>query len=65
MTRPREGQTFDGGSRFVRYVNFVKLPHTVFALPFALERFLQRLGGARLGGDLDRAQGLDDRHQQR
>ncbi len=36
MTRPREGQTFGGSSRFVRYVNFVKLPHTVFALPFAL-----------------------------
>ena len=36
MTRPREGQTFAGGSRLVRYVNFVKLPHTVFALPFAL-----------------------------
>ena len=36
MTRSREGQTFDGGSRLVRYVNFVKLPHTVFALPFAL-----------------------------
>lgn len=32
----REGQTFGGTSRFVRYVNFVKLPHTVFALPFAL-----------------------------
>lgn len=32
----REGQTFAGGSRVVRYVNFVKLPHTVFALPFAL-----------------------------
>ncbi len=32
----REGQTFDGTSRLVRYVNFVKLPHTVFALPFAL-----------------------------
>ncbi len=36
MTRPREGQTFGGASRFVRYINFVKLPHTVFALPFAL-----------------------------
>ena len=36
MARPREGQTFAGGSRLVRYVNFVKLPHTVFALPFAL-----------------------------
>lgn len=32
----REGQTFEGKSLFVRYVNFVKLPHTVFALPFAL-----------------------------
>jgi len=33
---PREGQTFAGESLLVRYVNFVKLPHTVFALPFAL-----------------------------
>jgi len=33
---PREGQTFAGASRWVRYANFVKLPHTVFALPFAL-----------------------------
>ena len=32
----REGQTFAGGSRLVRYANFVKLPHTLFALPFAL-----------------------------
>lgn len=32
----REGQTFKGDSLLVRYVNFVKLPHTVFALPFAL-----------------------------
>jgi 4-hydroxybenzoate polyprenyltransferase len=32
----REGQTFTGTSLLVRYVNFVKLPHTVFALPFAL-----------------------------
>ncbi len=32
----REGQTFRGASRLVRYANFVKLPHTVFALPFAL-----------------------------
>lgn len=36
MTQAREGQTFSGASRLVRYVNFVKLPHTVFALPFAL-----------------------------
>src|SRR6059058_4004827 len=35
-TTPREGQTFVGESLLVRYVNFVKLPHTVFALPFAL-----------------------------
>lgn len=33
---PREGQTFAGELLLVRYVNFVKLPHTVFALPFAL-----------------------------
>lgn len=33
---PREGQTLAGESLLVRYVNFVKLPHTVFALPFAL-----------------------------
>jgi 4-hydroxybenzoate polyprenyltransferase len=32
----REGQTFSGESLLIRYVNFVKLPHTVFALPFAL-----------------------------
>jgi 4-hydroxybenzoate polyprenyltransferase len=33
----REGQTFHGrGSRIIAYVNLVKLPHTVFALPFAL-----------------------------
>ena len=36
MAVGREGQTFEGESLFVRYVNFVKLPHTVFALPFAL-----------------------------
>src|SRR5258708_15774005 len=34
--RIRERQTFEGESLFVRYANFVKLPHTVFALPFAL-----------------------------
>src|SRR5881296_498391 len=32
----REGQTLSGESLLVRYINFVKLPHTVFALPFAL-----------------------------
>jgi 4-hydroxybenzoate polyprenyltransferase len=32
----REGQTLHGGSMLVRYANFVRLPHTVFALPFAL-----------------------------
>ncbi|MEW5918260.1 MAG: UbiA-like polyprenyltransferase [Gemmatimonadota bacterium] len=36
MTAPREGQTFAGASRWTHYINFVKLPHTVFALPFAL-----------------------------
>jgi 4-hydroxybenzoate polyprenyltransferase len=31
-----EGQTLRGRSRLVDYSNLVKLPHTVFALPFAL-----------------------------
>jgi len=31
-----EGQTFSGTSALSRYASFVKLPHTVFALPFAL-----------------------------
>src|SRR5919112_1523819 len=33
---PREGQTYAGEKLLVRYINFVKLPHTIFALPFAL-----------------------------
>ena len=32
----REGQTFGGESLLVRYANLVRLPHTLFALPFAL-----------------------------
>lgn len=32
----REGQTFDGATRLATYASFVKLPHTVFGLPFAL-----------------------------
>lgn len=32
---PREGQTFAGDSLLARYASFVKLPHTLFALPFA------------------------------
>jgi 4-hydroxybenzoate polyprenyltransferase len=35
-TAPREGQTFAGTSPLVVWANFVKLPHTVFALPFAI-----------------------------
>jgi 4-hydroxybenzoate polyprenyltransferase len=31
-----DGQTIRGSSRIAAYANFVKLPHTVFALPFAL-----------------------------
>jgi 4-hydroxybenzoate polyprenyltransferase len=34
--RCARGQTFAGGSRLATYASFVKLPHTVFALPFAL-----------------------------
>src|SRR5690606_33062620 len=33
-TAPREGQTFAGDSLLARYASFVKLPHTLFALPF-------------------------------
>ena len=32
----RDGQLIDGESLIVRLANFVKLPHTVFAMPFAL-----------------------------
>ena len=32
----RDGQLITGGSLLVRLANFVKLPHTVFAMPFAL-----------------------------
>ncbi|HTL04975.1 MAG TPA: UbiA-like polyprenyltransferase, partial [Gemmatimonadales bacterium] len=32
----REGQTFAGESLLARFASFVKLPHTLFALPFAL-----------------------------
>ena len=35
-TAPRDGQVMAGDSLFVRLHNFVKLPHTLFALPFAL-----------------------------
>jgi len=33
---PREGQTIAGDSLLARYVSFVKLAHTLFALPFAM-----------------------------
>jgi 4-hydroxybenzoate polyprenyltransferase len=46
VTSPaREGQTIAGESLLVRYANFVKLPHTLFALPFAL---LGVLAGSRV-----------------
>jgi 4-hydroxybenzoate polyprenyltransferase len=32
----REGQTFQGAGAFLRHANLVRLPHTIFALPFAL-----------------------------
>lgn len=35
MTAGVDGQVQSGGSRLVAYANFVKLAHTVFALPFA------------------------------
>ena len=33
---PREGQTLQGKGVLLRHANLVRLPHTVFALPFAL-----------------------------
>ncbi|MDQ6689756.1 MAG: putative 4-hydroxybenzoate polyprenyltransferase [Gemmatimonadota bacterium] len=35
-TAPREGQTFRGAGLLLRHANLVRLPHTIFALPFAL-----------------------------
>ncbi|MEO8910453.1 MAG: UbiA-like polyprenyltransferase [Gemmatimonadaceae bacterium] len=35
-TGAREGQTFRGKGVLLRHANLVRLPHTVFALPFAL-----------------------------
>jgi 4-hydroxybenzoate polyprenyltransferase len=35
LASAREGQTFAGTSLASRYASFVKLPHTLFALPFA------------------------------
>ncbi len=35
-TAPVDGQVIAGRSLAVRYLNFVKFPHTLFALPFAL-----------------------------
>ena len=56
MTSPaREGQTFGGESLFVRYINFVKLPHTLFALPFAL---LGVLAASRVAAVTARTVGL-------
>lgn len=34
--KPQDGQLIQGRSLVVRLANFVKLPHTVFAMPFAL-----------------------------
>ena len=44
----REGQTYAGDSLLVRYVNLVKLPHTLFALPFALLGVLAAARTARV-----------------
>src|SRR6478736_2480809 len=36
VTVAREGQTFRGRGVLLRHANLVRLPHTIFALPFAL-----------------------------
>src|SRR2546430_5815455 len=46
----REGKTFAGESLLVRYANFVKLPHTIFALPFALLGVVVASYGAAVTG---------------
>jgi 4-hydroxybenzoate polyprenyltransferase len=46
--RSAEGQTLTGDSLLVRYANFVKLPHTLFALPFALLGVLAAQPGSAL-----------------
>jgi 4-hydroxybenzoate polyprenyltransferase len=47
-TASREGQTLAGQSLLVRYANFVKLPHTLFALPFALLGMLEASAGGQV-----------------
>lgn len=51
----REGQTYSGESLLIRYVNFVKLAHTLFALPFAL---LGVLAASRVSAVTPRIVGL-------
>jgi 4-hydroxybenzoate polyprenyltransferase len=46
----RDGQLIDGASLPVRLANFVKLPHTVFAMPFALVGLLMASTVAPLTG---------------
>src|SRR5689334_5365938 len=36
LAAAREGQTFGGRGVLLRHANLVRLPHTLFALPFAL-----------------------------
>ena len=50
----REPQTYGGPSRLARWASFVKLPHTLFALPFALvgvvlASFAQPVGATTVG----------------
>jgi 4-hydroxybenzoate polyprenyltransferase len=47
LAEKTEGQTFGGASLAARYASFVKLPHTLFALPFAMVGvILATYGGA-------------------
>jgi len=41
----REGQTFRGQGMLLRHANLVRLPHTVFALPFALGALIVAANG--------------------
>ena len=48
----RDGQLIEGGSLLVRLANFVKLPHTVFAMPFALVGALMASAHHRVTGSM-------------
>ena len=47
VTAGVDGQVLRGGSRLAAYANFVKVAHTVFALPFTVVGLVTRVAGRR------------------